>query len=734
MIGDVEYYVAPIVAMVQGVVHAMNAKHPEFVPADQLSTYGWDHRPVFVNHPMVNDTPVASYHPQVIGSHIGFTRNPSVAEQKLLMEVCIEKMKMTPELLAHIDSDEPFNVSMGAFVNSVPKQGEYGGKKYFSEWHDIDPDHMALLPATKGACSWEMGCGVRAAGELRAAWVDKSGVDTHGREANAMPHDKAALAHDAAARAHDESAATPTLHADSKFMREEATKASRTAYDQSSKLGLIYKESHTAADHKVMAGNHRYIAKAIRSGEIPIASAEFVNAWMDKNGLDSHGRDANGQNAAAKASDRASKASASAKDAAGNQAAQRAHEAAAEAHDLVVKNMIGYGTVQPHTEAAVHHQAANGHRMQATNHYHKSLTMKAAEEAVMHCYAEWLNPGDETTTLLQTLRNISQQERDKMSKDDFAGPNESFPISEPIDVHDASRAIGRAKGDSGSIKSKIISIAYRKGASFVAQLPDDWKKKSDQKAASMFARAMAGVKKILAEGSIAISDEALAHLEEELVAEEPAVDESTVAETRVAAAPCGCKGKTTVAAETKETVMQNEARIKALIAASNGMFGEADVKMLESATDEQMARYEAAAQATNKTLTDAAAAIKEASAKPAEVTFSQLLDKAPADVQAVIKGQLKAAADRKESTIKVLTDSGRCNFSKEQLASFDQVSLDNLVTLAAIKPIVDHSLVLPPANVEGQPGIIAAQTNETFNAKVKAKADAAKAAKNKGGY
>ncbi len=74
-----------------------------------------------------------------------------------------------------------------------------------------------------------------------------------------------------------------------------------------------------------------------------------------------------------------------------------------------------------------------------------------------------------------TRRDISTEERNAMSDKDFAGPNRSFPITQPGDVAAAAHSLGRAKGDTDSIKAKIIAIAKRKGAAFVAQLPDAWK-------------------------------------------------------------------------------------------------------------------------------------------------------------------------------------------------------------------------------------------------------------------
>ncbi len=73
-------------------------------------------------------------------------------------------------------------------------------------------------------------------------------------------------------------------------------------------------------------------------------------------------------------------------------------------------------------------------------------------------------------------------DRDKLPAEDFAGPNRSFPIVKPGDVSDAASSLGRAKGNRDAIKAKIIVIARRKGAAFVAQLPDAWKDGDMEKA------------------------------------------------------------------------------------------------------------------------------------------------------------------------------------------------------------------------------------------------------------
>lgn len=68
-------------------------------------------------------------------------------------------------------------------------------------------------------------------------------------------------------------------------------------------------------------------------------------------------------------------------------------------------------------------------------------------------------------------------DREKIPAEDFAGKNRSFPIVTPGDVSDAASSIGRAGPDNYStdeLKARIIAIAKRKGASFVAELPKAW--------------------------------------------------------------------------------------------------------------------------------------------------------------------------------------------------------------------------------------------------------------------
>jgi uncharacterized protein DUF2213 len=159
------YTVVPVVALVEGVIHAMNASAPELVRA---ATYEptpplWDGRPIFLGHPMKAGRPVSGSVPSVLMTSIGHVRNAGVVDGKLCMEAWLDE-RAPQELLDRIAGGDSIEVSVGVFVDTDKSQGEHNGKRYAGEWHNMVPDHLAILPAGDiGACSWAAGCGVRAA-------------------------------------------------------------------------------------------------------------------------------------------------------------------------------------------------------------------------------------------------------------------------------------------------------------------------------------------------------------------------------------------------------------------------------------------------------------------------------------------------------------------------------------------------------------------------------------------
>lgn len=163
-----EHLVVPIVALVEGVLHASNSPTPELVLSSEFSKtpQGWNGRPVMMDHPEINGNKVSANDPTVLEKFgLGHVFAASIKDGKLMMEAWINLSRSaavpnSEELIARLRAGTAVEVSVGVFINTDKKNGIFNGRRYSAIWRDIVPDHLALLPAgTIGACSVEMGCG-----------------------------------------------------------------------------------------------------------------------------------------------------------------------------------------------------------------------------------------------------------------------------------------------------------------------------------------------------------------------------------------------------------------------------------------------------------------------------------------------------------------------------------------------------------------------------------------------
>lgn len=169
MLDGKEYLVVPVVALMEGVIHAVNAETPEFVPLATLKRAAatWNGRPVVIGHPTKNGRQCSANAPEVLTTYgIGTIFNSRVEGIKLLQEAWVEKAKakkLHPELYANLEASKTEEVSVGAFVVTDDRAGAHNGKAYRASWLETTGDHLAFLPGGRGACSVEMGCGTHRA-------------------------------------------------------------------------------------------------------------------------------------------------------------------------------------------------------------------------------------------------------------------------------------------------------------------------------------------------------------------------------------------------------------------------------------------------------------------------------------------------------------------------------------------------------------------------------------------
>lgn len=167
-----EHLILPVIMMVEGVVHAVNAEQPELVLAEEFGRAfgGWNGRPVTLDHPVSGGKHVSANDPRILEAYaVGNIFNAKLLPDRLAAEawIDIERAMRSTEganLVERARNKEPIEVSVGAITVTEAKEGTFKGEKYYGIWRNIVPDHLAMLPkGTRGACSNDMGCGVRAA-------------------------------------------------------------------------------------------------------------------------------------------------------------------------------------------------------------------------------------------------------------------------------------------------------------------------------------------------------------------------------------------------------------------------------------------------------------------------------------------------------------------------------------------------------------------------------------------
>jgi hypothetical protein len=165
------YTVVPVIALMEGVIFAVNADVPEYVPLKTLmmAPQGWNGRPVVMDHPSANGRMISANTPGVLEKKaFGVVFNTRVLGSKLLMEAWLDPIKAkavgegASSTVLRAMEGKPVEVSVGVYATVEDEKGSFNGKAYKATWVDMIPDHLALLSeGDTGACSNAMGCGVR---------------------------------------------------------------------------------------------------------------------------------------------------------------------------------------------------------------------------------------------------------------------------------------------------------------------------------------------------------------------------------------------------------------------------------------------------------------------------------------------------------------------------------------------------------------------------------------------
>lgn len=157
-----EFAVFPVTALREGVWNEC------LVTAEELakSTRSWNGRPIVINHPKRGDKFVSANDPNVFeAEQVGyffntdFENNTDLVGEVWLNLNRIDQVSEGNDVADSVKEGRPIDVSTGYFALDIKKPGSFKGKPYKRISTNIDPDHLALLPNVKGACSREDGCG-----------------------------------------------------------------------------------------------------------------------------------------------------------------------------------------------------------------------------------------------------------------------------------------------------------------------------------------------------------------------------------------------------------------------------------------------------------------------------------------------------------------------------------------------------------------------------------------------
>ena len=169
----VDYLVAPTVLICEGVHNNL------YYPPEELSKFcdAWNGRPVVVFHPQTSGKAVTANSPAVWwgkgGSKVGYVFNTrwDAAAGKLRADIYVDPVKCREagqhgmQAIDTLESEGPLEVSTGLFtelrVNAggAVETGTWKGEQFKGVAINHRPDHLALLPGLKGACSWDDGAG-----------------------------------------------------------------------------------------------------------------------------------------------------------------------------------------------------------------------------------------------------------------------------------------------------------------------------------------------------------------------------------------------------------------------------------------------------------------------------------------------------------------------------------------------------------------------------------------------
>lgn len=171
-----DHLVVPMVMLTEGVHQGSCGRL--YYPGSELAqnTHLWNHKPVVVYHPKKNGVGVSACQPDVLNTHkVGVILNTRFEDGKLKADAWVEVARLEEiddRVIEALEADTMMELSTGLFTeNEMVENGEWNGEEYDAVARAYAPDHLAILPDQKGACSIADGAGFLRINEA---------IETHG--------------------------------------------------------------------------------------------------------------------------------------------------------------------------------------------------------------------------------------------------------------------------------------------------------------------------------------------------------------------------------------------------------------------------------------------------------------------------------------------------------------------------------------------------------------------------
>lgn len=160
-----KHLVVPMSMIVPGVLRG--SKGSLFYPKEEVEKNheAWNGMPITVYHPTVDGRNVSAQTEGILDRQGIGTVMRATANGKLKAEAWIDidkANKVDSRIVDSIRRGNPVEISTGLFTDNspAPTGSEHNGRPYNAIARNYRPDHLAILPDQRGACSLMDGCGL----------------------------------------------------------------------------------------------------------------------------------------------------------------------------------------------------------------------------------------------------------------------------------------------------------------------------------------------------------------------------------------------------------------------------------------------------------------------------------------------------------------------------------------------------------------------------------------------